>query len=133
MDKKVQKTLVSSIIAFFSVLLGVALIFSGVYAVKYKTYVKTYMDAKQNKIELADDAHIDSLLNVIKIQNIELLRMDSDYTKCYAIKVDSIKSLYELRDKNLTNEVAKLNEEISLKNTIIKHQNQIITNLQQHK
>jgi hypothetical protein len=116
-----RKALLVSII-----ILCVSLVSSLIYVyVNYNTYFDTYMTSKQKKITLADDYHVDSLLNVIYIQ--DSLIMNNASTN--AIIIDSITKNYLLIIMKKDSIIQDQKKNLSLKDGVISHQNQMIEKL----
>ena len=88
-------------------------------------FFKTYFDQKQQKLELRTEKSVDSLLNVIAMQDLKISELDSvneaiglkfdQYMVATDLRIDSITKHYETDRTKLLN--------------VITHQNQMIDKL----
>lgn len=101
------------------------LVAAGIIGYQNKDFFKTYFDMKQSKLELRTEESVDSLLNVINLNEAKIVELDSiiEYNELYFDqqmvemnhKIDSIIDHYEKDRAKLLN--------------VITHQNQMIDKL----
>lgn len=108
------------------------ILYLGYFGEYQKSYWDTYFDAKRKKINLADDEHIDSLLNEIQKRDSIIEFKNAMLENSDAVRdsiIDAIKTDYDNVLRKKDSMITVITKDRDLLMDAIKHQNTMIQNL----